>query len=43
MHPLLDVRETELVRAVLQRVREASVSFDGDVVASCGHGLLVLL
>ncbi|HUF01166.1 MAG TPA: D-aminoacyl-tRNA deacylase [Gaiellaceae bacterium] len=37
------MRETELVRTVLQRVREASVSVDGGVVASCGRGLLVLL
>jgi D-tyrosyl-tRNA(Tyr) deacylase len=31
------------VRAVVQRVREASVSRGGDVVGSCGSGLLVLL
>jgi D-tyrosyl-tRNA(Tyr) deacylase len=31
------------VRAVVQRVREASVSVQGDVVASCGRGLVVLL
>jgi len=31
------------VRAVLQRVREASVTVDEQVVARCGRGLLVLL
>jgi D-aminoacyl-tRNA deacylase len=31
------------VRAVVQRVREASVVVDGQVVASSGQGLLVLL
>jgi D-tyrosyl-tRNA(Tyr) deacylase len=31
------------VRAVVQRVAEATVSVDDDAVASCGHGLLVLL
>src|ERR1700752_333564 len=31
------------MRAVLQRVREASVSVDGAVVASIGAGLVVLL
>jgi D-tyrosyl-tRNA(Tyr) deacylase len=31
------------VRAVLQRVREASVSVDGKLVAACGPGVLVLL
>jgi len=31
------------VRAVVQRVREASVSRGGEVVGSCGSGLLVLL
>src|SRR3954451_15002299 len=31
------------VRAVVQRVRSASVSVDGDPVAQIGHGLLVLL
>ena len=31
------------MRAVVQRVREASVSVAGDVVAACGPGLVVLL
>jgi D-aminoacyl-tRNA deacylase len=31
------------VRAVVQRVREASVAVDGEPVAACGPGLLVLL
>jgi D-aminoacyl-tRNA deacylase len=31
------------VRAVVQRVREASVAVEGDVVAACGAGLVVLL
>jgi D-aminoacyl-tRNA deacylase len=31
------------MRAVVQRVREASVSVDDDLVASCGFGVLVLL
>ena len=31
------------MRAVLQRVREASVTVDDTVVGSVGHGLLVLL
>jgi D-tyrosyl-tRNA(Tyr) deacylase len=31
------------VRAVVQRVREASVTVEGDVVGSCGSGLAVLL
>ncbi len=35
--------ENRRVRAVVQRVREASVSVAGDVVAACGPGLVVLL
>jgi D-aminoacyl-tRNA deacylase len=31
------------MRAVVQRVSEASVSVDGEVVASCGRGLAILL
>jgi D-aminoacyl-tRNA deacylase len=31
------------VRAVLQRVSEASVAVDGEVVGSCRHGLAILL
>ena len=31
------------MRALLQRVTEASVSVSGDVVGSCGPGLLILL
>jgi D-aminoacyl-tRNA deacylase len=31
------------VRAVVQRVREASVRVEGEVVGACGRGLLVLL
>ena len=31
------------MRAVLQRVREASVSVDGEVVGACGCGLAILL
>jgi D-tyrosyl-tRNA(Tyr) deacylase len=31
------------MRAVVQRVRDASVSVEGDVVAAVGEGLLVLL
>ncbi len=31
------------MKAVIQRVRSASVEVDGEVVGSCGQGLLVLL
>jgi D-tyrosyl-tRNA(Tyr) deacylase len=31
------------MRAVVQRVREASVTVDGEVVAACGAGLVILL
>ena len=31
------------MRAVIQRVREASVTVDGSVVGACGRGFLVLL
>jgi len=31
------------MRAVVQRVREVSVTVDGEVVAACGSGLLILL
>ena len=31
------------MKAVIQRVRSASVEVDGEIVGSCGHGLLVLL
>jgi D-aminoacyl-tRNA deacylase len=31
------------VRAVVQRVREASVAVDGEVVCACGRGLVILL
>ncbi len=35
--------ENHAVRAVVQRVREASVSAAGEVVATCGPGLVILL
>jgi D-tyrosyl-tRNA(Tyr) deacylase len=35
--------ENHGVRAVVQRVREASVRVEGEVVGACGRGLLVLL
>ena len=31
------------MKAVLQRVTEASVSVDGNIVGSCGEGLMILL
>ena len=31
------------MRAVVQRVIEAQVRVEGNVVGACGHGLLVLL
>ena len=31
------------MRAVIQRVKEASVAIDGEIVGSCGRGFLVLL
>lgn len=36
-------RENQVVRAVVQRVCEASVTVDGDVVSASGAGVLVLL
>lgn len=36
-------RENHGVRAVVQRVREASVTVEGEVVAACGIGVLVFL
>jgi D-aminoacyl-tRNA deacylase len=35
--------QNSFMRAVLQRVRDASVKVDGAVVGMCGHGLVVLL
>ena len=31
------------MKAVIQRVTSASVHVDGELIGSCGHGLLVLL
>jgi D-tyrosyl-tRNA(Tyr) deacylase len=31
------------MKAVIQRVRHASVEVDGQVIGSCGHGLMILL
>jgi D-aminoacyl-tRNA deacylase len=36
-------RQNRPVRAVVQRVSEASVSVDGEVVGACGAGLAILL
>ena len=36
-------RENHVVRAVVQRVSEGSVTVDGVVVAACGAGVVVLL
>ena len=41
--PALQGRENQAVRAVIQRVREASVSVEGNEIAACAGGLLVLL
>jgi D-aminoacyl-tRNA deacylase len=40
---VLDGCEDRAVRAVVQRVSEASVSVDGELVARVGHGVVVLL
>jgi D-aminoacyl-tRNA deacylase len=39
----LNGRNNSGVRAVVQRVQEASVAVDGRVVSECGRGLVVLL
>jgi D-tyrosyl-tRNA(Tyr) deacylase len=41
--PALQPGENPAVRAVVQRVREASVSVGGNEAAACGSGLLVLV
>jgi D-tyrosyl-tRNA(Tyr) deacylase len=35
--------QNQRMRAVVQRVREASVSVDGEIVGACGRGLAILL
>ena len=42
-HPTFTAATIRPVRAVVQRVREASVFVEGHVVASCGRGVVVLL
>jgi D-aminoacyl-tRNA deacylase len=43
LRPAFTARENPVVRAVVQRVSEASVMVDGKVVARSGRGILVLL